>query len=168
MIQKILNFFKIKSFNIYWNSYGGFRAILASSYFKISILFSLIINIFGSYEKWFDLPLSILPNLLGFAIGAYAVVLVLGNADFWKFIAGYKKDNLFMSINSSFVHFIFVQVVAILFSLLSKGLDFNNWLISFIGIVLLVYAILTAFAASMAILNLSKHYQDFLTKDQNN
>jgi hypothetical protein len=108
--------------------------------------------------------LSILPNLLGFSIGAYAVVLVLGNGDFWKFIAEYSEDNLFMNINSSFVHFIFIQVTAILFALLSKGLSLDNHIASFIGILLLIYAILTAFAASMAILELSKHYQKFLRK----
>ena len=164
MIQKILNYFKIKSFNTYWNSYGGFKAIWASPYFKISLLLSLILNFFGSYEKWFDLPLSILPNLLGFSIGAYAVVLVLGNGDFWKFIAEYSEDNLFMNINSSFVHFIFVQVIAIIFALFSKGLLLDNWIASFFGILFLIYAILTAFAASMAILELSKHYQKFLRK----
>jgi hypothetical protein len=164
MIKKILNYFKIKSFNTYWNNYGGFNAIWASPYFKISLLLSAIINTFGSYDKWFDLPLSILPNLLGFSIGAYAVVLVLGNGDFWKFIAEYSKDNLFMNINSSFIHFIFVQVTAILFALLSKGLSLEHYIASFFGILLLIYAILTAFAASMAILELSKHYQNFLRK----
>ncbi|PLY08375.1 MAG: hypothetical protein C0625_01955 [Arcobacter sp.] len=159
---KLFDYLKIKSFSTYWDNYGGFAAIVSSPYFRISILISLIIIMFGSTEKWYDLPLNVLPNLLGFSIGAYAVVLVLGNGDFWKFIAQDNQDNLFMQINSSFVHFIFVQVVSIIFALICESLSTTNSLIAFIGYFLLIYAIFTAFAATLAILEVSKYYQVFL------
>ena len=162
---KLIDYLKIKSFNTYWDNYGGLKAIFTSPYFIISILFSIIIFTFSdSKEKWYDMPLSILPNLLGFSIGAYAVILVLGNGDFWKYIALDKKNNLFMQINGSFVHFIFIQVVTIIFSIICKTLSLESAPIYFIGITLLIYAILTAFAATLAILELSKYYQVFLSK----
>lgn len=160
---KLIEYLKIKSFGTYWINYGGFKAIVTSPYFYISILISIFIVLFGNTDKWYDLPLNILPNLLGFSIGAYAVVLVLGNGDFWKFIAVETQNNLFMKINSSFVHFIFIQVVSIIFSLICQSLEVESFIFSFLGFFLLIYAILTAFAATLAILEISKYYQAFLS-----
>lgn len=160
---KLIEHFKIGSFKTYWDNYGGIDAILSSPYTKISALLSVFVIIFGNYEKWYEYPLNILPNILGFSIGAYAVILVLGNSDFWKFIAEENEDtNLFMEINGTFTHFIFIQVVAIIYAFICSLLSLNFFIFSLLGIFLLIYAIMSALAATLAILEISKWYQIFL------
>lgn len=167
MLTDFINLFYIKSFKTYWSNYGGISEIIKSPYFKISIIISIILSIFGETECWFDLPLNILPNILGFSIGAYAILLALGNSNFWKILSK-KENNIsktpFMEINASFVHFIFIQILAILFALIAKLILLKNILFVIIGLFLMIYAILSALASTLVILKLAEWYQEYLNK----
>jgi hypothetical protein len=171
MLHKILESLKINSFDTYWINYGGFEEIYKSAYFKISIILSIILSIFGNTSCWFDLPLSILPNILGFSIGAYAILLALGNSNFWKILSQKENNNPktpFMEINASFVHFIFIQILAIIFALIAKFLIFKSIIFVFLGLFLMIYAILSALASTLVILKLAQWYQDYLNKIKDN
>lgn len=159
------------TFSSYFKAYGGLKAILSSPYFHLSFLFStslyVWVHCFGHSPGiiWYELSLSVLPNLLGFSIGAYAILLAVGDAGFWKLLhqrdADDQEDSIFMEINASLAHFVIVQVIALLVALISKLFCFSNLIIAFIGTTLLVYAILMAVAAVMAIFKISKWYQDY-------
>jgi flagellar biosynthesis protein FliQ len=166
---KLLEKLKIKSFSIYWKHYGGFISIVKSPYFLISLIIAIIMTIFGDNCEWSNNTLSILPNLLGFAIGAYAIIFTLGNSDFLKFLA--KNDNngqnLYLSINATFVHFVFVQVVALIYALFFGETNIaNKIIIVFFGRLLLIYAILTALASTLALLKMSQWYQNYINNTE--
>jgi hypothetical protein len=169
MFNILYNELKINSFKLYWESYGGFKEILRSPYFRISIIISVLLTAFGRIEQWYELPLTILPNILGFSIGAYAILLALGDNKFWKLLANKKKKNEktpYMIINGTFVHFIFVQVLAIIYALSGKILCLNNYIFAIIGIFFLVYAILCALASTLAVLKLADWYQTYLQNEK--
>lgn len=160
--------FKIPSFDKYWIAYGGFKAIGQSPYFRISLLIAFLF-IFGNTKNWFDIPLAVLPNILGFSVGSYAILLALGNSDFWKLLT--KKDDNevtpYMEINATFVHFIIMQLIAIMMALFSKLFCLDGFTFTFIGLFFFIYALLSTLAAVLAILTLSSWYQDYLNSSSN-
>src|SRR5205814_6637527 len=71
----------------YWRVYGGSRALFRSPAFLLSVLLSTI-----CYPLWWSanssapLVLSVVPNLLGFSIGAMAVVLAFPTTTVFEII----------------------------------------------------------------------------------
>jgi len=162
---------KIPTFNLYWENYGGFKAVVSSPYFIISLLLTIFVSIFGTSEKWYEHTLNVLPDILGFSIGSFAILISLGDNKFRKKLSVEKNDTKstpFMIINSSFVHFIFIQIVAIMVALISQLLDLDNIIFFFIGIFFLIYAVVSTLAATLVILQFSLWYQDFLNNEKEN
>jgi hypothetical protein len=170
-----------KLFNRYWIAYGGIKAILGSPYMHISLLITLVSSGIWLKEDWVELPISVLPSIIGFSLGGYAIWLALGDDKFRASIAG--KTNLtespFIVVNATFVHFIVLQILALISALIAKShpiynsplfiqrflLDLAPWLYevsiaisyiaSFFGYFLFVYALLSALAATMAIFRIA-------------
>ena len=169
----MINFFerfKIPTFNLYWENYGGLKAVLSSPYFMISLLLTVFVVIFGSSEKWYEHTLNILPDVLGFSIGSFAILIALGDNKFRQKLSAINEEETstpFMVINSSFVHFIFIQILAILIALISQLMGLENFIFFFIGIFFLIYAIMSTLAATLVILQFSLWYQDFLNHTKN-
>lgn len=108
----------------YWADYGGWRDLLRSPFFHLSLIVTA-----GSYTawldpKWVELPLSLLPNLLGFSLGAYTLIFSLADERLLAALnapkAGDKPTNLRI-INATFLHFILVQTNAIIFALINRS-----------------------------------------------
>ncbi|WP_421276447.1 hypothetical protein [Aeromonas veronii] len=171
-----------KLFKRYWAAYGGLKAIALSPYFHLSLLITVISH--GSWvnPNWVDIPISVLPNVIGFSLGGYAIWLALGDEKFRYTISGKSKDGSdspFIKVNATFVHFIILQITSLLFALIVKSkplynspLDWQHlvlsiapWLYdfsniahivaSFVGYLLFIYAILSALAATMAIFRIA-------------
>lgn len=112
----------------YWTWYGGFKAIYHSWYFRLACIIALLGYFISPFHtEWWDVFISIIPNLLGFSIGAYALVIGLGNEKFLLVITGSSvKDKAsaspFLSVSATFIHFIIVQTIAIFLLLFSKAL----------------------------------------------
>ena len=167
-----------KLFLRYWKSYGGVKSILASPYMHISLLLTLLSYGVWLDNSWVEIPISVLPNVIGFSLGGYAIWLALGDDKFRSSISGKTKtgdDSPFMKVNAAFIHFIVLQIFSLLFALISKSkplssspielqkwcleltpwmLDFYlglNYTTNFLGYFLFTYAILSALAATMAI-----------------
>ncbi len=164
---------KIPTFNLYWENYGGFKTIVTSQYFRISLLLTTLLTIFvvifGESKGWYEHTLNTLPDILGFSIASFAILISLGDNKFRKKLSAEKdsqKSTPFMIINSSFVHFIFIQIIAILFALISQILVLKNIIFFFIGMFLLIYAVLLTLAATLGILQFSLWYQDFLNNEK--
>lgn len=141
----------------YWNLYGGLAALLSSPYFGIAAALTIISLLFGDSKiDWVQSSLAIIPSLLGFSIGGFAVLLVFSSDRFLRIIAeGGSKNSLFLSASVTFVHFIVVQVLAIAFALLTTvGIPFARWFAVF-G---LFYSIMTALAACFVLFDIAQVY----------
>lgn len=112
----------------YFRRYGGLRALLLSPYTHFAIIGSTLSA--GSWLKtdWPSEPLQVLPNLLGFALAAYALLLGFGDDEFRKFLATSDSPNsdrdensLLTDLSSTFLHFVIVQIVAIALAIVGNS-----------------------------------------------
>lgn len=146
----------LKNLHNYWKLYGGFSALVTSPFLHISIVLSAIAFKAWSGEPetaWYDLIISVLPNVLGFTLGGYAILLAFGDS-LLEALMGMDKDgnpSPFMTLNSSIVHFMIVQVVSLLFAIVAKPFQVNTGVIAAFGFTCFLYAILTTLAAIMAL-----------------
>jgi hypothetical protein len=102
--------------------YGGVAAIIRSPYLHLSgVLLVPTIGIW-SVPGWWDLPISILPNLISFTLAGYALFMGFGDEKFRQLMAGEKKgDAPMLEISATFTHFIIIQVIAVTFAILAKA-----------------------------------------------
>lgn len=162
-----------ESWGIYWELYGGWKSIISSTYFLVALAFTLVcfpVWLNGNENwAWFNLSNSVLPNILGFTLGGYAILLAFGSSKFMELIAGDnpKEEGAspFMKINATFLHFIIVQVIALLISVFSLIWDFRTGIVAFIGFLIFSYAIATSTAAAFAILRLARWYDSFISSN---
>lgn len=119
----------------YWKAYGGWRELVRSFYFHMAILVALISFPIWSKDPpasgptWWDLALTVLPNLLGFTLGGYTLLVGFMGEQFRTAIAGpseqsdgSQKESPFIEVNSTFVHFILVQILALIAAVVAKSL----------------------------------------------
>jgi hypothetical protein len=156
------------SLNLYWKCYGGLPALITSPYLHSALVITLTIcwpAWWSSGGPWFDISCSILPNLLGFTLAGYAILMSLGSDKFIRIISGNFGDNKvspFMEANGTFVHFIIIQVLALLLGLIGKMADIKQGLLALVGVFFLVYSIMLGVAAGLAILNIAEWRELFL------
>ena len=150
-----------RSFRLYWRAYGGTKALLLSPYLHTSVVLAVLLHpLWGvcSESPWYEITVTVLPNLLGFTLGGYAILMAFGDDKFRERIAGEDDDGKpspFMVVNSAFIHFILIQMIAILLSLFGKAVKPKGDVLSFFGMFFFVYALLTALAAGFAVLNIA-------------
>jgi hypothetical protein len=95
-----------------------------------------------------DITLGAVPNLLGFSVGALAIVLAFSSADMFSTLAeDGRTKSFFMTLTTSLLHFILVQVAALTVGVLAKITN-TKWLDVF-SLFLLFYAVLSTFAAGV-------------------
>jgi hypothetical protein len=117
----------------YWDSYGGWKAILTSPFTWLSLVITLLSHTFWSVEKWIDTPIGILPNLLGFNLASYSIWLAFGNQKLNRILSKVKEGNTYskyMEINTSFIHFILVQIICLILSISVKTIDLYGYFYS--------------------------------------
>ena len=108
----------------HWKDYGGWKDFFASPLLHVSVLISAASYTAWLRDDWIELPLSLLPNLLGFSLGAYALIFSLANERLLEALNVQPKNGgptLLRVINSTFLHFILVQTAAIIFALSQKS-----------------------------------------------
>lgn len=144
-------------FGSYWNVYGGLGSILHSPAFIFALLFTVVCQSLWRSCDWATLTTSILPNLLGFTVGALAIVLAFPSTAMFKHMAeGGREDSYYLGTVTRFVHFSFVQVIAILLALASRS--FSNAVVAFFGVLFLVYSIVIAFMTALTFLGVAQIY----------
>lgn len=173
----------------YWDAYGRFPALIKSPYLHISLAFTAFFYPEWSSNRWWLTVLSVIPNLLGFTLGGYAILLAVGDDGFRKLITAKEpgeKHSIFISVSSSFVHFIVLQLTALLlaiaannFSSLSPAksklvlgaagyIDLIFWekcfnfVLSASGYFFFIYAVMASLAAALSILRMTKWYELFI------
>ena len=158
----------------YFSAYGGWRGIAYSPLF----LFALLITIINYNEwmtgNWSDQAISVIPNMLGFSLGTYLILFSLLTARLKTALDRTKSksgvSNL-ETINSTFFHYIFVQVLALVFAFLGRSTILNDVRLtifyanmqydrifvmadmsfSFFGTLLFYYSVLLILAAAQAV-----------------
>jgi hypothetical protein len=141
---------------------------------------------FGTWSEpgWWQDPLSVLPNLIGFTLGGYAILFAIGDDDFKSLIAGAAKEkevSPFMGVSSAFVHFLLLQISALTIALLAKSHPIGQmlsprtifligeslWpdamsharaLFWFFGYLIFIYAILAGLAAVFSVFRMARMY----------
>lgn len=144
----------------YWAAYGRTSALVRSPALWFALVITLICTPLWTAQTWADLPLQILPNLLGFSLGSLAIILAIPTTKIFKDISeDGRPDSFYIELCAKFVHFIFAQVVAILLALLSKAISLGQT-IWFVGFWAFVYAILTAALTALALFGVAQIYND--------
>ena len=87
-----------KSFFLYWRGYGGIIALLSSLYVWLSLVITLIIAINNCDQQnlweWYENVINIIPSILGFALGGYAILVGFGDE---KFLSIHESKYIFFS-----------------------------------------------------------------------
>lgn len=171
-------------YKAYWAAYGGLGKLLGSPYLHASLVLLLVTfqtwSGFGAEQDddWWDDALSVMPNLLGFTLGGFAMFLGFGDAKFKALLAESQSDtgvNDFVALCATFVHFILVQALALLAAIVAKSLhfytpivdpvrDYLPWLNFFggaLGYGLFLYAIMSVLAATMHTFRIARLYAMF-------
>lgn len=164
----------------YWTAYGGTKALIRSPYLHIAALVLLTSYHYWSTTSWWEQPLSIIPNLLGFSLGGLAMLLSFGNAEFQKFISEKDENSpsdptAFIEVSASFVHFMLLQLASLLLATIFNALDFyapwpprirpildiGNVVLSGFGYLLFLYSITAMIAAVFAVFRMTSWFETF-------
>lgn len=172
----------------YWRTYGGFAALFSSAYFYIAIILSALMAPAWIGNPWHEIVLSVMPNVLGFSLGGYALLVAIGDENFRALISGEDEEgeaSPYMEVNAAFVHFIMMQLLSLICALFSSAyyfkLDQNGKVAevvnelgipleelvlmgNFIGYTMFIYALLTAVAATLSIFRVSSWYDHMHTE----
>lgn len=161
----------------YWQGYGGLPALIGSPFFHLAIIITAFSYPLWFNSEWWVTVTSIIPGLLGFTLGGFAIWLAIGDGQFKELLAGSTEKTLspFIKLNYAFLHFVIVQIIALIFALSIKG--FSAWglfwsseavfIVGGIGYLLFIYAILSSFATVLAILRYARWYDEFIAKLKN-
>jgi hypothetical protein len=145
-------------------------------------VFSVLVTAF-SYSRWLrgdwaSGSVSLLPSLLGFSLGTYAILFSLITARVkgaMRAVKDGRSISALEQVNATFFHFIFVQVIGLLWALASQGtalFDLASWLSlrwpialtvfeiarvagAAIGFLLLIYSVTLMIGAALAIYRLA-------------
>lgn len=164
----------------YWITYGGWPAVIKSPYLHLSLIFLALTSHYWLTSPWWEQPLSIVPSLLGFSLGGLAMLLSFGNTRFQTFVSERDKGpdsdpSALMSVAASFVHFMLLQLLALLVAIIFNSLYFYvpwldpirpflvlcNILFSAIGYFIFLYSILSMVAAVFAVFRMTSWFDVF-------
>lgn len=167
-----------KIFARYWEAYGGSSTLVRSPYLHLAAL--LLALTWGTWSApfWWDQVLAVVPNVLGFTLGGFAMFLGFGDEKFRAMLAepdegAPAKPSIYVSLCAAFVHFIVVQVIALLLALLAKSwwfpfpwpdwaAEWLSWLNlagGAIGYGMFLYAATSVLAATMSVFRVATWYE---------
>jgi hypothetical protein len=113
--------------------------------------------------------------LLGYSSGGYAILLALGDENFRRILAGSNRDGTpgpFNIISTVFLHFLVMQVIALIYALLAEASFSGNWgfiftaLAGAVGYFFFLYSVCLSLAAMFGIYRLARWYDQSV--DQRN
>jgi hypothetical protein len=141
---------QVRVYQGYWITYGGTKAFIKSPYLHVSLVFGVLGAIFvdTASTRVSDVALGIIPNLLGVTLGAMAIVLAFSSAALFTHLADHgRPDSFFMKLMANLVHFIVVQVIALLSAIITKVCGFK-WF-EYLILPMLIYAVIATLAAAI-------------------
>ncbi len=162
----------------YWQAYGGTRALIRSPYLHAALVLLVATYKFWSGPLWWDQVIGVVPNLLGFTLGGFAMFLGFGDEKFRALLAEPDDDDpdapsLYVTLCSTFVHFVTVQLFALVAAVVAKSWWFVvEWPSSIAGVLpwlnlvggglgygLFLYALTSVIAATLHIFRIATWYE---------
>jgi len=146
-------------FGDYWATYGRFGSLIRSPYLHVAIILTVLCGIFVDLAKVSisDLAISVIPNLLGFTIGAMAIALAFSSAQIFRIVAEEgEPDSFFMKLMANLLHFIISQVLTLISAIVGKAIA--SPMFQYLTLGLLLYAILVALAAGIQLFQAASVY----------
>lgn len=162
-----------------WASSGGFRAVLRSFDFRLALVVWLLAAPFWLGPKWPDQVIAVLPNLLGFTLGGFAIFLGFGSDDFKGAIATPdERTSPYLSVSAAFMLFVSFQIAALMWAIVANALfvwpiplallPWESWIQrgakvgGGIGYFLFCYSVALILRAAVRIFRLSRWYNTYL------
>lgn len=159
---------------------GGIGGVIKSPYFHVALVITIVS--YGSWgkENWWSNVFSIIPGLIGFTFAGFAIFLTLGTDTYKRMIAGKDDDNEspYMVVSATFIRFIVVQLLALIFALVSSSVNelpaiFDQAITSILELCLwgisylvFIYAVMLAIAAGIALFNAASWFDELETKNK--
>jgi hypothetical protein len=167
----------------YFKAYGGVKGLIQSPFLHASFVLAVFMHNFWRTDSWAEISIEILPNLIGFSLGGYAIWLAIGNDSFRALLSTEPKGkgpSPFIRVSSVFAHFIVVQLTALVYALVYQSspilslpmtvkcmildlipklpllYDPFNLFVGYVGTVLMIYGLTTALAATLGIFRISR------------
>lgn len=169
-----------------WQNMGGLSALLDSFDFRFALGISLLCWPAWLESGWWENTISVLPSLLGFTLGGFAIFLGFGSDQFKELIAQENEaKSEYLSVSSAFLFIVSVQVIGLLYAIICEALYVPgpDWLVPltsvlsklnplawFVGFFLYVFGIVLSLRAAIRIFRVSRWYNSFLvsnSRDQN-
>jgi len=161
-----------------WDNMGGAAALCKSFDFRFALIVSLLCWPAWIEPQWWVNTISVLPSLLGFTLGGFAIFLGFGSDQFKELIA--REDETkseYLSVSSVFLFIVAVQVVGLLYAIVCQSVwvptpalllhispifSYLNPLAWFIGYFIYVLGIVLSLRAAIRIFRVSRWYNSFL------
>ncbi|MCL9850643.1 hypothetical protein RSP673_017190 (plasmid) [Ralstonia solanacearum P673] len=167
-----------------WGISGRWRGVLKSFDFYLAIAVCFLSYHFWWYGKWWEQVTSVVPNVLGFTLGGFAIFLGFGSESFKRMLAsGDDVDaSPYISVSASFLYFTVLQLMALLIAFVANAMHFETpqFLLKYKFIIRLVdiigsgfgyfvflYSLILALRAALRIFRLSRWYAFFLAQQEN-
>ena len=166
-------------FGRYWRAYGRWSTLLGSPYLHIAVILVAVTFHRWTSENWWEDVITVLPNLLGFTLGGFAIFIGFGDERFRELLAepeeNAEQPTVYVGLCATFVHFIIVQILALLFAIVAKSLCFYcpyldhyreyfhldalTAIASAFGYLLFLYALTSVLAATMHVFRIASMYE---------
>lgn len=161
-----------------WRIIGGWPVVLKSGHFQLAVLVWLICYPAWTEPEWWKDSIAVLPSLLGFTLGGFAIFLGFGSDSFKEMISSKDEENAqYLSVSAAFLMFVGIQTVGLIWAIACSAawrpppqwllplhpLLYNGRLVMWgIGYFLFIYGIALSFHAALRIFRLSRWYNSFL------
>jgi hypothetical protein len=168
----------LRNLRRYFTDYGGWRGFALSPFLHIGIFVSAVSYPIWMTGKWVDSVTSIIPSLLGFSLGTYALLFSLMSNRMKQALRHLRNRGgipYLDEINATFFHFILVQTICLSWAILMRSsivydlavhfsvsqcvmdvISAGNSVAGFLGYTLLSYSVLLVIASSLAVYRLAR------------
>jgi hypothetical protein len=149
--------------------YGGPTSLIKSPYVHLSAFLTAITFKLWLVGDWSHEVLSVMPPILGFSIGGFAMFVSFGaDAGFIKILSGDSETGKspYLTVTSTFMHFILVQTFSILYAVVGGALDASFLhhtliLINSVGVFMFIYGLSLVISAALMIFKVSIWHDDY-------
>lgn len=154
----------VKTLNAYWRGYGGIFALLSSAYLWAAFALALGATLWGKSDQvvWAEIASNLIPSLLGFTLGGYALLVGIGNDRLRDAMRQGdepgQEPSPYIRFNAAFVHFLNLQILSLIFYLVARVFSIDNVWFNFIASWVVYYAVFSVLAAVLALFTLADTY----------
>jgi hypothetical protein len=140
----------------YWSAYGGWWAVVSSPYLQIALVLSVIYALVQGVDGAASVGIDLFSSLLGFTIGAVAIVLAVSATDVFVFLAeDGEPHSFFIKMVANFVHYTIVQALGLVVSVLTEGVGCG---VGFLATLLIFYAIVVSISIAFQLFDMARVY----------